>query len=71
MKFLGPIPTLAAFLSWCAFSLMIGVGILHSVGLCSTTIGYDTAMGLVLCFVTPVLFLFGSVMISITGKDKS
>jgi hypothetical protein len=40
---------------------MLGIGVLHSVDLCSTTIGYDTAMGIVLCFVPPVLFLVGSV----------
>ena len=70
MKFLGPLPTIAAFMSWCAWSLMLGIGILHSEGLCSRTIGYDTAMGLVLCFVTPVLFIVGSVSMTLSGKNK-
>jgi hypothetical protein len=40
---------------------MLGIGVLHSADLCSTTIGYDTAMGIVLCFVPPALFVIGSV----------
>jgi hypothetical protein len=70
MKAFGPIPALGLFLSWCAWSLMLGIGVLHSADLCSTTIGYDTAMGIVLCFVPPVLFLVGSVA-RILSSSKS
>lgn len=70
MRILGPIPTLGAFLSWCAWSLMLGVGVLHSAGFCSRTIGYDAAMGIVLCFVPPVLFVVGSVARALSrGSD--
>jgi hypothetical protein len=69
MRLVGPVPALGLFLSWCAWSLMLGVGVMHSAGLCSTTIGYDTSMGIVLCFVPPVLFIVGSVAKALAGKD--
>jgi hypothetical protein len=49
---------------------MLGIGVLHSADLCSTTIGYDTAMGIVLCFVPPVLFVLGSVS-QILSRSKN
>lgn len=50
------IPSLGAILSAVAWLLMLGVGVLHSAGLAGSTIGYDEAMGISLCFVPIVLF---------------
>lgn len=51
------IPSLGAILSAVAWLLMLGVGVMHSAGLVGTTIGYDEAMGMALCFV-PILIFF-------------
>lgn len=51
------LPSLAAIVSGIAWALMLGVGVLHSAGIVGTTIGYDEAMGISLCFVPPVVFL--------------
>lgn len=50
------IPSIAAMSSAIAWLLMLGVGVLHSAGLAGTTIGYDEAMGVVLCFLPVALF---------------
>ncbi len=50
------IPSLAAILSAVAWLVMLGVGVLHSAGLVGTTIGYDEAMGVALCFVPIAIF---------------
>ena len=70
MRNFGPIPALGLFLSWCAWSLMLGIGVLHSADLCSTTIGYDTAMGIVLCFVPPVLFVVGAISKALSSSKS-
>ena len=52
-----PAVTLALFISWCSWALMIAVGILHSVGFTAHTLGYDQASGIAWCLMPPVLVL--------------
>jgi len=52
-----PAVTLALFISWCSWALMIVVGILHSAGFTGYTLGYDQASGITWCLMPPVLFL--------------
>jgi hypothetical protein len=52
-----PAVTLALFISWCSWALMIVVGILHSIGFTAHTLGYDQASGIAWCLMPPVLFL--------------
>jgi hypothetical protein len=51
------VPSLGAIVSSVAWLLMLGVGVLHSAGIAGTTIGYDEAMGITLCFFPIVLFV--------------
>lgn len=56
---MGPsgIPVLAVIVSVLAWLLMLAVGVLHSAGIADTTIGFDEAMGLSLCFVPAIVLL--------------
>lgn len=49
--------TLAFFLSWCSWALMIVVGILRSIGFTAHTLGYDEASAIIWCLMPPMLFL--------------
>lgn len=51
------IPSLGAILAVIAWLLMLGFGVMHSAGLVGTTIGYDEAMGISLCFFPLVLLV--------------
>lgn len=51
------IPSIAVICSLFAWLLMLGFGVAHAAGLIDTTIGYDTAMGLSLCAVPPVMLM--------------
>lgn len=60
---------LAILLTATAWSTMIAVGILHSVGALSWTLSYDEAVGLSAVLLVPVLLLLG-VFITAVGKAQ-
>jgi ABC-type uncharacterized transport system YnjBCD permease subunit len=57
-----PLLVLAGFVSWCAWAVMVAVGVLHSAGVVDRTLGYDQCSALAWLVIPPVLFVLGAAL---------